>query len=323
MLMPERSVGSANYRYAFNGMELDNEVSGNGNSYTTEFRQYDPRLGRWKSLDPLMHQFPWMSPYVAFDNNPVYYTDPFGLSSESGGGDKPSRKERKAAAKEYADVFLGKEADGKIRIRLNKNGSFTASFKINGKRVSITVTDMKAQAPQNQTRIILVKHTVSNWQSFKDWLNGVEKSMKGNASWTYGIEFKTNDGKWNGNTANPVHLKDADKVITLDWDDIKDFQAAIDQLKRKFPDGTYKPKEFQQEASKWIEKQHKNKNWSERKNRADKPALKKADSTDVNMWKGGAIKNPGSYTYRQSNSSINAGERPNEDNSRIINSPQK
>ena len=62
-------------------MEVDNEVKGNGNSYTTEFRQYDPRLGRWLSLDPLMAQFPSMSPYVAFDNNPVYYIDPYGLSS--------------------------------------------------------------------------------------------------------------------------------------------------------------------------------------------------------------------------------------------------
>ena len=62
-------------------MELDIEPKGNGNSYTTEFRQYDPRLGRWLSLDPLMAQFPWMSPYVAFDNNPIYYTDPYGLSS--------------------------------------------------------------------------------------------------------------------------------------------------------------------------------------------------------------------------------------------------
>jgi RHS repeat-associated protein len=68
-------------------MELDNEVSGNGNSYTTEFRQYDPRLGRWKSLDPLMAQFPLMSPFVAFDNNPVFYVDPLGLSSEGGPGD--------------------------------------------------------------------------------------------------------------------------------------------------------------------------------------------------------------------------------------------
>ena len=42
------------YRYMFNGMEADPELKGNGNSYTTEFRQYDPRLGRWLSLNLLM-----------------------------------------------------------------------------------------------------------------------------------------------------------------------------------------------------------------------------------------------------------------------------
>jgi RHS repeat-associated protein len=63
------------YRYAYNGMEVDGEVSGDGNSYTTEFRQYDPRLGRWKSLDPLMHMFASISPYASFDNNSVFFTD--------------------------------------------------------------------------------------------------------------------------------------------------------------------------------------------------------------------------------------------------------
>jgi RHS repeat-associated protein len=77
------------YRYGYNGMELDNEVSGNGNSYTTEFRQYDPRLGRWKSLDPLMAKYPMMSPYVAFNNNPVFYNDPLGLEGTNPDGDPP------------------------------------------------------------------------------------------------------------------------------------------------------------------------------------------------------------------------------------------
>ncbi len=117
MLMPERSVGSANYRYLFNGMEVDNEVSGNGNSYTTEFRQYDPRLGRWKSLDPLMHQFPWMSPYVAFDNNPIYYTDPFGLCTDcEEGGEEPDMgmtdDEQRQLRK---DGFLGDDKPGEFR----------------------------------------------------------------------------------------------------------------------------------------------------------------------------------------------------------------
>ncbi len=56
-------------------METDNEISGSGNSYTTEFRQYDPRLGRWKSLDPLMAKFPSVGPYVYCLNNPIVLVD--------------------------------------------------------------------------------------------------------------------------------------------------------------------------------------------------------------------------------------------------------
>ena len=79
---------SLDYSFGYNGMEKDPEMKGDGNSYTTEFRQYDPRLGRWLSLDPMKQQFPEMSPYVAFANNPIYYNDPLGL--EPGDGDKPS-----------------------------------------------------------------------------------------------------------------------------------------------------------------------------------------------------------------------------------------
>ena len=51
-------------------------MSGEGNSYTTYFRSYDPRLGRWKSPDPVIH--PWESDYVAFRDNPILYVDPSG-----------------------------------------------------------------------------------------------------------------------------------------------------------------------------------------------------------------------------------------------------
>jgi len=63
-------------------MEKDDEVEGQGNSYTTQFRAYDPRLGKWLSLDPLMDKYPSQSPYVAFNNNPLFYNDPSGLEGE-------------------------------------------------------------------------------------------------------------------------------------------------------------------------------------------------------------------------------------------------
>ena len=61
------------YNYGFNGMEKDNEVKGNGNSYTTLHRIYDPRLGRWLSVDPETDEIPEHSPYIGMGNNPVEY----------------------------------------------------------------------------------------------------------------------------------------------------------------------------------------------------------------------------------------------------------
>ncbi len=67
---------SRGYRYGFNGMEKDDEVSGKGNSYTAEFWQYDSRLGRRWNIDPVVKHHE--SPYAAFANNPIYWKDPNG-----------------------------------------------------------------------------------------------------------------------------------------------------------------------------------------------------------------------------------------------------
>ena len=63
------------YRFAFNGLEQDNEVKGFGNSYTTEYRIYDSRLGRWLSLDPLADNYASYSPYHHTFNNPIVFKD--------------------------------------------------------------------------------------------------------------------------------------------------------------------------------------------------------------------------------------------------------
>tara|TARA_R110002050_G_scaffold175299_1_gene308206 strand:+ start:601 stop:1458 length:858 start_codon:yes stop_codon:yes gene_type:complete len=69
----KRCAGS--YRYGFNGMEGDDEVNGPGRNYTTKFRQYDPRVGRWWGVDPKLEIFPWQSPYNSMDDNPMAKTD--------------------------------------------------------------------------------------------------------------------------------------------------------------------------------------------------------------------------------------------------------
>jgi RHS repeat-associated protein len=75
MLMPGRqyipSPGSGLYRYGFNGKENDNEVKGEGNQQDYGMRIYDPRLGRFLSVDLLSRKYPELTPYQFASNRPV------------------------------------------------------------------------------------------------------------------------------------------------------------------------------------------------------------------------------------------------------------
>ena len=70
MLMPGRSYSAGTaYRYGFNGKENDNEVMGEGNQQDYGMRIYDPRIGKFLSVDPLTKSFPFYTPYQYARNN--------------------------------------------------------------------------------------------------------------------------------------------------------------------------------------------------------------------------------------------------------------
>jgi len=77
--MDDRHQSSGNYRYGFQGQEQDDEVKGEGNSYSATFWQYDSRLGKRWEQDPIVkvHE----SPYATFSNNPVWFADPNGADT--------------------------------------------------------------------------------------------------------------------------------------------------------------------------------------------------------------------------------------------------
>jgi RHS repeat-associated protein len=65
MQMPGRTfvaAGAGNYRYGFNGKENDNEVKGVGDQIDYGMRVYDPRVGRFLSVDPLTKDYAEYSP---------------------------------------------------------------------------------------------------------------------------------------------------------------------------------------------------------------------------------------------------------------------
>jgi hypothetical protein len=70
------SVSKGEYRYGMNTQEKDNEIYGEGNSYTAEYWQYDARLVRRWNVDPKPN--PRISTHAAFANNPLFFSDPNG-----------------------------------------------------------------------------------------------------------------------------------------------------------------------------------------------------------------------------------------------------
>ncbi|TDW91896.1 RHS repeat-associated core domain-containing protein, partial [Dinghuibacter silviterrae] len=71
------SIGA--YRYGQNGQERDDEINGPGNSYTAEYWEYDPRVGRRWNRDPVIKYNE--APYSTFSNNPVLFADPSGADT--------------------------------------------------------------------------------------------------------------------------------------------------------------------------------------------------------------------------------------------------
>lgn len=74
--MPGRQFSAGTgYRYGFNGKENDNEVKGEGNQQDYGMRIYDPRVGKFLSVDPLTKKYAHYTPYQFAGNKPIEATD--------------------------------------------------------------------------------------------------------------------------------------------------------------------------------------------------------------------------------------------------------
>lgn len=76
-ISPLGPTNRKSYQYKYNGKEFQDELG--LNMYAMDMRQYDPAIGRWVVQDPIVHHN--MSPYNAFDNNPVFWADPSGANA--------------------------------------------------------------------------------------------------------------------------------------------------------------------------------------------------------------------------------------------------
>lgn len=74
------------YRWGFNSKENDNEVKGEGNQQDYGKRFYDPRVGKFLSVDPITAKYPELTPYQFASNNPIFGIDQDGLEIFPGSG---------------------------------------------------------------------------------------------------------------------------------------------------------------------------------------------------------------------------------------------
>ncbi len=89
MQMPGRTfsgngIGGSDYKYSFNGKEDDKSSGWFTQDYG--YRNYDNRLGRFFSQDPLFRQYPELTPYQFASNTPIQAIDRDGLEAESSTG---------------------------------------------------------------------------------------------------------------------------------------------------------------------------------------------------------------------------------------------
>ena len=72
------NVNSVASKFKYNGVEFEESLG--LNLYEMDMRQYDPAIARWTAIDPVTH---FSHEYLhAFDNNPIYWSDPSGADSE-------------------------------------------------------------------------------------------------------------------------------------------------------------------------------------------------------------------------------------------------
>ena len=133
MLIDSRSYSSGTgYRYGFNGKYKDNEISGNGNQYDYGFRIYNPRLGKFLSVDPLTNNYAFYTPYAYAGNKPIKFMDLDGLETYDPdlGWMQEEKLKPDQAIKVYKKQELIAKQTNKIQNSFPLQGEYTAMQRV-------------------------------------------------------------------------------------------------------------------------------------------------------------------------------------------------
>ena len=146
--LPGRKMNTGKYARGFQGKEKDDKLKGEGNSYYFEDRIYDPRIGRWLSVDPKAHKSPSEAPYVGMGNNPVNRVDPDGQEDKDAEKaiEDLSREEKRMVAEQLGGEQVVEERESMFKDQNERCMESETKYRdVNGKEFSSFKEMLKAE----------------------------------------------------------------------------------------------------------------------------------------------------------------------------------
>ncbi|MCB9330694.1 MAG: hypothetical protein H6574_06400 [Lewinellaceae bacterium] len=227
MLMPtstdsslrrQYSLNEYDYRYGFNGKEGDDEIKGDDNQQDYGMRIYDPRVGRFLSVDPIAREYPWYTPYQFAGNKPIWAFDLDGLEdvkweyskSDQFIGGQGMSKEDKAVYQEAFDeiiddifISVASELVGAGAFSLVGKGykAFAKTAKVATKSASQTPKSIAKDLSTTEQTITKSKQVVKNAE------NGANAAKGGLTSFDDVARYVSKSGKLPSNYITKAQAK--------------------------------------------------------------------------------------------------------------------
>lgn len=181
------------YRYGVQRQERDDELRGVGNSLNFEYRNYDPRLCRFISVDPLEKKYPHNSPYAFSENVVIDHIELEGL--EKANLDGTPAKEPKSKKQEEEEKHFGINPGGlkpasDSKEKSNKKSNLEPKS-TNSNNTNITV---KSQRTLGQATVGTINGEASATSIITKGETGFEQTMDAKTLETRSVGYTTSSG---------------------------------------------------------------------------------------------------------------------------------
>jgi hypothetical protein len=182
MLQPGRSLNAGGYRYGFNGQEMNNDVKGEGNSYTAQFWEYDSRTGRRWNLDP--RPMVGLSQYATFSNSPISLIDRLGDTSIINDDGVVTRNDQNSDGLLFHSYITkdktGKSVTGLTRIYLNDP-------KLDADQINLFEVGKKMVRFLDEDEVNWLLHKVGADDGLPPGVNHLRVALEGHSTWDFGL----------------------------------------------------------------------------------------------------------------------------------------